>query len=140
MNVETKTPWHLWVVGILTLLWNAIGCWSYTSTQLGMLEGLGMSDEAIAYVTDFPAWADALWALGVWGALAGSILILLRSRHAVAAMLVALVGLFGTTIYQRVLIELPAEMAGIGLPIAIWATTLFMTWYAFRMRSQGVLS
>ncbi len=140
MNVETKTPWHLWVVGILTLLWNAIGCWSYTSTQLGMLEGLGMSDEAIVYVTDFPAWADALWALGVWGALAGSILILLRSRHAVAAMLVALVGLFGTTIYQRVLIELPAEMAGIGLPIAIWATTLFLTWYAFRMRSQGVLS
>ncbi|MXO47248.1 hypothetical protein GRI69_03090 [Erythrobacter vulgaris] len=139
MNVETKTPWHLWVVGILTLLWNAVGCWSYTSTQLGMLDGYGMSREAIDYVTEFPAWADALWALGVWGALAGSILILLRSRHAVTAMLVALVGLVGTTIYQRVLTELPVDMAGIGLPIVIWATTLFLTWYAFRMRSQGVL-
>ncbi len=28
---------------------------------------------------------------------------------------------------------------GLGLPIAIWATTLFLTWYAFRMRSEGVL-
>lgn len=139
MNVETKTPWHLWVVGILTLLWNAVGCWSYTSTQLGMLEGYGMPREAIEYVTEFPAWADALWALGVWGALAGSILILLRSRHAVTAMLVALVGLVGTTIYQRVLTELPADMAGIGLPVAIWATTLFLTWYAFRMKAVGVL-
>ena len=134
-----KTPWHLWVVGILTLLWNAIGCWSYTTTQMNRLDGLGMSDEAVTYVTGFPAWADALWALGVWGALAGSVLVLLRSRLAVPAMLIALVGLFGTTLYQRVLSDLPEEMAGLGLPIAIWATTLFLTWYAFRMRAQGVL-
>lgn len=134
-----KTPWHLWVVGILTLLWNAVGGWSYTATQTGNLEGIGMSDEAIAYVSNFPAWADTLWALGVWGAIIGSILILLRSRHAVTAIGVAIVGLIGTTIYQRVLTELPADMQGIGLPIAIWATTLFMLYYAVRMRNDGVL-
>jgi hypothetical protein len=30
----TKTPWHLWVVGILSLLWNAFGGYDYTMTQL----------------------------------------------------------------------------------------------------------
>ncbi|MFN2100052.1 hypothetical protein [Altererythrobacter sp. MF3-039] len=139
MSETAKAPWHLWVVGILTLLWNGVGIWSYTSTQTGNLDGFGMSDEAIAYVTSFPAWADSLWALGVWGALAGSILLLLRSRFAVTALLVSVVGLVGTTVYQRVLTELPADMAGIGIPIMIWAITLLTLWYAMRMRKQGVL-
>ena len=136
---KPATPWHLWVVGGLTLLWNAVGIWSYLSTQTGNLEGLGMSAEAIRYVTTFPAWADALWALGVWGAFLGSILLLLRSRWAVASIAVSIIGLVGTTVYQRVLTQLPADMQGIVLPIMIWATTLFMLWYAMKMRREGVL-
>lgn len=139
MDTSTKTPWHLWVVGVLTLLWNGVGIWSYLSTQMGNLEGLGMSPEAIEYVTSFPAWADSLWALGVWGAFVGSILLLLRSRWAVTSFIVAIVGLVGTTVYQRVLTELPADMQGWGIPIAIWVTTLFLLWYSLRMRAAGVL-
>lgn len=139
MDTATKTPWHLWVVGVLTLLWNGVGIWSYLSTQMGNLEGLGMSPEAIEYVTSFPAWADSLWALGVWGAFIGSILLLLRSRWAVTSFIVAVVGLVGTTVYQRVLTELPADMQGWGIPIAIWVTTLFLLWYSLRMRAAGVL-
>ena len=44
-----KTPWHLWVVGVLTLLWNAVGATSYTMTRLGMLEQLGMGETEIAF-------------------------------------------------------------------------------------------
>ena len=29
-----KTPWHLWVVGIVALLWNAIGALDFTATQM----------------------------------------------------------------------------------------------------------
>lgn len=140
MNAATgKTPWHLWAVGIVTLLWNSVGIWSYMSTQMGKLDGLGMSDEAIAYVTGFPVWADSLWALGVWGAFIGSVLLLLRLRWAVASFAISVVGLVGTTVYQRVLTELPAEMAGWGLPVVIWITTLFSLWYAMKMRREGVL-
>lgn len=138
-TLHKPTPWHLWVVGVLTLLWNGVGIWSYISTQTGNLEGMGMSDEAIEYVSTFPAWADALWALGVWGAFLGSILLLLRSRWAVLSIAISVVGLIGTTIYQRFMTEIPADMAGLGIPIAIWVITLFMLWYASRMRTQGVL-
>lgn len=46
-----------------------------------------------------PIWATSTWAFGVWGAVARSLLILLRSRHAVAAFTVALLGLIATKSY-----------------------------------------
>ena len=140
MSGEAQSaPWHLWVVGVLTLLWNSVGIVSYISTQTGNLDGFGMSPEAVEYASSFPAWADSLWALGVWGAFLGSILLLFRSRWAFASFAVSVIGLIGTTVYQRVLTELPADMQGLGIPLAIWATTLFSVWYSMRMRAKGVL-
>ena len=134
-----KAPWHLWVVGLLTLLWNGVGIFSYTMTHLGKLEDLGMTPDQIAFFDTFPAWANALWALGVWGAFFGSVLLRLRSRWAVMSVAISVVGLIGTTIYQNFMIEVPAELQSIPLNVMIWVTTLFMLWYARKMRGEGVL-
>lgn len=140
MNTTTgKTPWHLWAVGILTLLWNAVGIMSYMMTELGQLETLGMTAEQIAYFETFPAWATAVWALGVWGAFFGSLLLLFRSRWAVASFAVSVVGLIGTTYFQNFATELPEGMANPALDAVIWITTLFSLWYALNMRREGVL-
>lgn len=136
---STATPWHLWVVGGLTLLWNAVGIMSYLMTELGQLESLGMTPEQIAYFDTFPAWATAFWALGVWGAFLGSVLLLLRSRWAAPSIAISVVGLIGTTVFQRFVTDLPADMSNPVLDAIIWATTLFMLWYALRMRREGVL-
>jgi hypothetical protein len=128
------------VVGILTLLWNSVGVMSYMMTELGKLESLGMTPDQIAYFDSFPAWATAVWALGVWGAFFGSILLLLRSRWAVTAIAVAVIGLVGTTIFQNFMTQVPEELQSIGLDLTIWATTLFMLWYAVKMRREGVLT
>lgn len=136
---RSATPWHLWVVGGLTLLWNAVGVMSYLMTELDQLEALGMTPAQIAYFDTFPAWATAVWALGVWGAFAGSVLLLLRSRWAVTALVIALVGLIGTTYFQRFVTAVPEDMRNLGLDVTIWVTTLFMLWYALKMRREGVL-
>lgn len=136
---RAKAPWHLWVVGIVTLLFNAMGILSYMATKLGKLAEMGMTPEQIAFMDSYPAWANALWALGVWGAFAGSVLLLLRSRLAVPAMLVALLGLAGTTVYHYALIELPAAMQAPALDVAIWVVTVFLLVYARTMRGAGVL-
>ena len=34
MNEAVKTPWHLWAVGIISLLWNAFGAFDYVMTKL----------------------------------------------------------------------------------------------------------
>lgn len=136
---RSATPWHLWVVGGLTLLWNAVGVMSYLMTELDQLEALGMTPAQIAYFDTFPAWATAVWALGVWGAFAGSVLLLLRSRWAVTALVIALVGLIGTTYFQHFVTVVPEDMRNLGLDVTIWVTTLFMLWYALKMRREGVL-
>lgn len=138
-TVASKAPWHLWAVGIITLLWNAVGITSYLMTELGQLEALGMTESQIAYFDTFPAWAIAFWALGVWGSFFGSVLLLLRSGHAVTAFAISVVGLVGTTVFQRFVTELPADMNNPGLDFAIWAITLATLWYAVKMRREGVL-
>ena len=134
-----EVPWHLWLIGGLTLLFNAMGVISYTMTKLDMLAEAGMTADQIAFMNAYPAWASAFWALGVWGAFAGSVLLLIRSRYAVPAMVVATIGLVGTTVYNYGLIEVPAAMEAPALDIAIWAVTLSLLLYARRMAAAGVL-
>ncbi len=134
-----KTPWHLWVVGVVTLLFNAMGIVSYLTTKLGMLEDMGLTPEQIAFMNSYPAWISAFWALGVWGAFAGSVLLLLRSQWAAGAMVVATVGLVGTTLGNYAVLDVPAAMQAHALDVAIWAVTLFLLFYCRRMALAGVL-
>ena len=138
-HIAPKAPWHLWAIGGVTLLWNAIGVFGYVMTQTGNLKSLDMTPDQIAYFNSFPAWADAAWALGVWGTLLGSLLLLLKSRWAVASYWVSIIGLIGTTIFQRFVVTVPKELDNIVLTVAIWVITLFLLWYSMRMRKQGVL-
>lgn len=131
-----KAPWHLWTVGVLSLLWNAIGCYIYTMTMLRDPTLMASAPPEMRRALDAaPVWADAAWALGVWGALLGSILLLLRRRLAVPAFAVSLAGLLLTTIWQ----------ANAGVPMnvpqaaMIWAIALFLLWYAWAMRRRSVL-
>lgn len=136
---RAATPWHLWVVGAVTLLFNSMGIISYTTTKLGMLAEMGLTPSQIAFMDSYPAWVSGFWALGVWGAFAGSVLVLLRSRLAVPAMWAALLGLAVTTVYHYIVIEVPADMQAPALDITIWVTTLFLLGYAIRMAKAGVL-
>ena len=138
-NKKAKTPWHLWVVGFVSLLWNSVGGFSYTMTHLGMLERLGMGAEEIAYFASAPAWSNFFWALGVWGAILGSILILLRSRFAVHSFVVAIIGLAGSNTWQYGMSDIPASLASPPLTITIWVTTLLTLYYAWQMSKKGVL-
>ena len=101
MTEVTKTPGHLWAVGIVSLLWNAFGAFDYVMTKLrdpGYMAAFTPEQQQIFY--SFPLWANVGWALGVWGSVLGSILLLMRSRHAVTAFLLSLVGLALSIIYQ----------------------------------------
>jgi uncharacterized membrane protein len=137
-----KTPWHLWAVGILSLLWNAMGGVDYTMSHMRNVEYLArMTPEQIAWFEGFPIWATSCWALGVWGAVAGSILLLLRSRWAVPAFGISLVGFIGSHIYQFT----SNAPAGLNTGTATMFAALLglvaalLLWYAVRMRRQGVL-
>jgi hypothetical protein len=136
---RAPTPWHLWVVGGVTLLFNSMGIISYLSTKLGKLAEMGMTPDQIAFMNAYPAWISAFWALGVWAAFAGSALLLARSKWTVAAMTVAMIGLIGTTIGNYAVLDVPAAMQAPALDVAIWGVTLFLLFYARAMATRGVL-
>ena len=144
MELAKKAPWHLWVVGIVSLLWNAIGAYDYTMTNLrnqAYLDSMGYPAEGIAYLEAFPIWAHTGWALGVWGAILGSILLLMRSRHALWAFVASIVGIALTTVYEAGA-DLPPELAELQpgwFPFLLWGIALFLLWYAWSMKSKGVL-
>ena len=102
---------------------------------------MGFGAEEIAYFASFPAWVVAVWALGVWGSVAGSILLLLRSRHAPAVFALSFAGALVSFIYQSVS-DRPASLAG-GLPLIMPIVILILIaaqyWYARRMVAGGVL-
>ena len=142
------TPWHLWLVGIVGTLWNGFGATDYTMTQTGnrawlTSQGLteAQTDAMFAYMDTYPAWADALWAFGVWGGLAGSLLLLLRRRWAVPAFLVSLLGAVVSFVSTSSR-ELPPELAELNqgaIMYIVVAIAVFLLWYAARMRKAGVL-
>jgi hypothetical protein len=141
--MENRTPVHLWIVAILATIWNAFGCFDYLMTQTRNADYLAhFTDPQRVYFESFPVWMEAMWAFGVWGGLAGSLLLLARSRHAVAAFGLSLAGLAASTLYQYVLTSPPAEMksgAMMGMNLAIWAIAIGLLVYAMRMRRAGVL-
>lgn len=141
-KIASKTPWHLWAVGLVSLLWNSGGAISYTMTHLGMLESMEMPPDQIAFYSSFPAWATAFWALGVWGCFFGSLALLFRSRFAVWLFAISIVGLIGTTVFQWGVADMPAALTTTGHKLfaaTIWVITIGLFIYARRMRAAGVL-
>ena len=139
------TPMHLWVVGILSLLWNAFGAADYTMTELGSLawfQMMGLGAEELGWTRSFPAWVVAAWAVGVWGSVAGALLLLARSRHAATAFLLALIGAAASFAYQFTAEDKPASMEGgaaVAMPVVIMILIVAQWYYARRQTAAGVL-
>lgn len=142
-TVSGRTPMHLWIVGILAFLWSCFGCYDYLMTNLKNQTYLSQfTPDQIAYFDSLPSWLTAFWAIGVWGGLAGAILLLMRSRHAVLVLGLSLVGAIVGLGYQMFMTTMPASMkAGIMgiMPWVIIGFAAFMFWYAWNAEKKGVL-
>ena len=145
MDDVEKTPMHLWIVGVLSVLWNGFGCYDYLMTQMNNVEyltAMGVTEAHRAYMATFPVWLEGAWAVGVWGALLGSLALLIRSRWAVTLFGLSLLGLAISTFYTFVMTTPPADMLAapmLAMHALIWAVAIFLLVYAMRMKKNGVL-
>jgi hypothetical protein len=142
--ISAQTPKHLWVVGILSLLWNCFGAYDYVMTQtrnVAWLEMAGFGPAEVAWLDAYPTWAVVGYAVGVWVSVAGSILLLMRSRHAAAAFLVSLLGALVSFGYQFTS-EKPASLESglpVIMPVVILVLIVAQWYYARRQTAAGVL-
>ena len=142
-TTPSATPWHLWVIGVLALLWNAMGAFDYLMTETHN-EGYmsRFTPEQLDFFYGFPAWLVALWAIAVWGSLLASVLLLLRNRFAVPLFLVSLICMVITAIRNYVFAGGMAVMGGVGsllFTIVIFVFAVLLYVYARAMKERGVL-
>ena len=100
------------------------------------------SAEERAFFDSFPAWTEAFWAIGVWGALIGSVLLLARSRYAVHAFGASLVGMIVGLAYQRFGMVIPESLTTGVMAVTPWvifAIGIALFVYARTQAAKGVL-
>lgn len=138
---QQKTPRHFWAVGIFGLLWNAYGAFDYLMTKTegeAYLRSLNMSEAQIAHYAAMPAWMTAVWAVGVWGALLGTVLLLLRNKFAVSVFAASLIAFVGSVVYSAFISPAPGMGATMWIMYGvIFAGCVFFVWYAARAQRLG---
>jgi hypothetical protein len=139
----SKAPWHLWLVGALGLAWNAYGGFDYFMSKTrgdAYLQSVGMTPEQIVHFNAMPAWMTVVWAVGVWGALLGAVLLLLRSRYAATVFVASLVAYVLSLVYAYLIAPMPGSgPALVVFQLVILAGCVFFAWYANRARQRGWL-
>lgn len=142
-EARSKTPVHLWVVGVLALLWNAVGAFDYLATKLQLDFYMSQfSEQQLEYFYGFPMLMTVFWAFGVWGAVAGSVGLLLRKKWAFQAFVISCAGMVVTTIYNFGMTNGAEIMGseGVIFSVVIWVIALFLLWYSWSQVKKGVLA
>ena len=146
--MPARTPAHLWIVGILSLLWSCFGAYDYVMSHMRNTDYIKSAmpsvdpNAALAWMDAFPVYAKAGWALGVWGGLLGAILLLMRSRYAVWAFAVSMIGIVLSIGYQLTIAPpLPGADSPMArmVPAVVILIGLALLWYSWSMEKKGVL-
>jgi hypothetical protein len=142
---RATTPWHLWAVAVLSLLWNGYGGYDYYMSQtLGdaYFKTQGMNQAQMDFIHAYPTWMVADWAIGVWSSVLGSLLLFARSRFAFHAFVVSVIGILISLVYAYVLRLAPLGAVNaltVTMQGAITVVCLLLIWYAWAMTKRGVL-
>jgi len=140
--ITHRTPWHLWLVGVLGLLWNSVGAYDYLMTQTRNESYMSrFTPEQLDFFYGFPSWVVAFWALAVWGGVLGALLLLLRRRLSAPVLLVSFLAVIVTSIHNFLLsngLEVMGPV-GAGFSALIFVIALGLWLYARAMAQRGAL-
>lgn len=131
------------VIGVVALLWNALGIFTYLMQVLMSQEALERlpADEAALYM-NIPAWATSAYAIAVFGGTLACIALLLRKAWAVPVFGISLLAILvqmGHALFLTDLLAVRGPTAVI-LPLAIIAVAAFLVWYSADAKKNGFLS
>jgi hypothetical protein len=147
-TAQSRTPVHLWIIGGLSLLWSCFGAYDYLMTRMRNTDYIASAmpgvdpQAALAWIDRFPLYAQLGWGLGVWMGLLGSVMLLVRSRWAVGAYGLSLLGALLGLGYQ--IVAAPPLEGAHGpmmtvMPYVIILLALGLFLYARAMAKKGLL-
>ena len=138
-----RAPLHLWIVGGLGLLWNGFGAYDYLASKLqgeAYYRQMGMTDAQIAYMDSSPLWMMFVWPVGVWSAVLGTVLLLMRRKAAAPVFALSLAAFLVSLAYAWLLSDGAQVMGSAAtMQMVVLAGCLFFAWYSRAMARKGVL-
>jgi hypothetical protein len=142
-DLRNETPRHLWVIGVVTVLWNSMGAMDFVMTQTENESYMAaFTPEQLTFFYGFPTWVVVAWAIAVWGGVIGSALLLLRRGEAVWVFLASFIAMVMTTIHNFVFsngMEVIGDTFSLVFSALIFVVALALYLYARAMKQQGVL-
>ena len=143
MPIEAKPPVWFWIVTILLVLWEAMGCYAcITQIRLGAA-AMGPVDEwSRSYYAALPVWYNAVYAVATFGGLLGGLALLLRRTWASALFwisFVAVIVMFGYAFAATDLIAHKGAAQVLPLPLVIAAIGALSIWFAGHAARKGWL-
>lgn len=138
------TPWHLWVVALIGIIWNGFGATDFVMTFVDRemwFQTMRVTAEQAARVDAMPAWTYGAWLAGTWGAFLGTVALLFRSRWAVYLFWVSMIGLLVSIVYAFGLSSFRSELGTQDMIRygVIFLGAAFFLWYSTAMARRGVL-
>lgn len=135
-HARNFAPARFWTVTAIGLLWNGFGAYLYIVSKIAPETVLATASPAMReYIEHMPLWAHLGWSLGVWGSFFGSVLMVLRSRHAVIAFAISLLGAVLSFAGQAL-----AGVLAVGQSGLILAVIAFLVWFSMRSQKQRLLA
>jgi hypothetical protein len=137
--IPASRPWHLWVVAILTLLWNGSGAVTILLAQAGRLTGLS-ADEA-AYYAGQPTWFVITTDIATLAPVAAAIALLVRSQLAVWLFALSLALILVNNVYDLTVGTSRALVSQGALIVTciIAVIAILQLVYSSAMQQRGVL-
>ena len=132
-------PWHLWVVAILTFLWNGSGAYTILMAQAGRLSSVDAQETA--YYAVQPTWVVIATDIALFLPLVAAMALLLRSRSAVWLFALSAIVIVVNNAYD-VAAGTSLALADRGwliLTAVIVVIAILQLAYAWAMRNRGVL-
>ncbi|QIZ78879.1 hypothetical protein HER31_10690 [Ferrimonas lipolytica] len=141
---NVKTPWHLYIVAVVGVLWNSGGGFDYYMTQTKSADYMAQFTPAqLEFFYAMPTFIVCCWAIAVWGGVLGCLLLLLQKKWAAPVLLLSWICMTITAVRNYVFSN---GMEVIGDPISLaFTATIFiiaglLAWYAHSLNKAGVLS
>ena len=133
-----SAPWHMWVLGVLLLLWNGFAAFDYAMTVIRYEPYLaGHPEEFLAYFYNAPLWMYAMWGISMVGGLIATLLLLMRRRMAVPVFTLAWVGSVIAVLYSAV--NPPPGGGNLPFAAAIILITFLVLIYFYWLQRRGFL-
>jgi len=133
MSERTRPHWSFWVISVLTLVWNAMGCMNFIM-QMDPEALTEYPEAARSLVASRPTGATSAFAIAVFGGALGCVLLVLRKALALPVFVVSLIGVVVTNVHTFSHGASPEIWTG-SLSSLILAA--FLVWYAALARRRG---